>query len=533
MRRPTFFLIFDTDGEGNRTVSVRWGRLALTVLGLGAVTWTSGALAVWLFVARFRDFPEAKFADILFPQRWPAYRASQGDHYIAQADGFVARNDYLSAFAKLRAGVAKSPRNAHGRILLAQFYLASRRPDLAQDVLLAGLPYLQRDRAYLRDLFRFLLDFKEDAKLQAVTDDLLRSPAGTAEDRRLVAYFAATVAFFRGNYDQAEDLIATHRLSETTDGVILQARLDWERGYPDIAVVRLQSHLQHAPDAESIYVQLGQFYRERGDLAALEKNAVQRLALNPLSHAPRLEFLYLHDQRRHSARLGQEIETYLRNFSREPAALLALAEFAANTGRPALATRVNDLARAFNPPIEGPALMVAEAHIVAREYRTALNLIATYTRASPEWAKQFTAVLNGLQTVALHGLGQPDEARLFLDHLLAQPDLRADNLIAVSNRLAAIGVRDQARVLLARAFAADPLNQAALTQLVRLELADRDVDLLPGHLRALMKMRKPSRDVLQAAAAHLGSDLNLFLAPQIELLAALKTALARPPAQKI
>ena len=177
--------------------------------------------------------------------------------------------------------------------------------------------------------------------------------------------------------------------------------------------------------------------------------------------------------------------------------------------------------------------MVAEAHIVAHEYQTALNLIAGYTRATPEWAKQFTAVLNGLQTVALYGLGKPDEARLFLEHLLGQDDLRAENLIAVSNRLAAIGVRDQARVLLARACATDPLNQAALTQLVRLETADNVTEALPGHLRQFMKMRKPSHEVLQAAYDRLGSDLNLFLAPQVELLAALKTALASPAAQKI
>ena len=532
MNWPTIIEI-TSDELGARKVTVRWSRLAMVLLGLGSITWLFGALAVWLFVSKFHDFPEVKFTDLVLPSRWANYRATQGDHYIAQAEQFVAKNDYISAFTKLRAGVAKSPGNSHGRILLAQFYTANRRPDLAQDILLGGIARLQHDPVYLRDVLRFLLDFKEDAKLLAVARELLRSDTISTEEKRPVAFFAASAAFFRGNYDQAEDLIATHRLIETTDGVLLQARLDWERGFPDIAILRLQSHLQHAPDNESVYVQLGQFYRERGNPAALEKNAVQRLALNPLSHAPRLEFLYLYDQQHQAAHLDQEIESYFRNFSREPAALLALAEFAANTGRPALARRVNNLARTLNPPVEGPALMVAEAHIVAHEYQIALNLIADYTRASPEWAKQFTAVLNGLQTVALYGLGKPDEARLFLEHLLGQDDLRAENLIAVSNRLAAIGVRDQARVLLARASATDPLNQAALTQLVRLETADNVTEALPGHLRQFMKMRKPTHEVLQAAYDRLGSDLNLFLAPQVELLAALKTALASPAAQKI
>ncbi len=532
MNWPTIVEITSND-LGERKVVVRWRRLALVCLGISVFAWMTGAIAVWLFVVELRDFPEAKFADIALPFRWSHYRAAQGDHYIAEAERYITKNDYISGFSKLRTGVAMSPGNSPGRILLAQFYVANRRPDLAQNVLLDGIPFLQRNREYLREVLRFLLDHKEDAKVLAVARELLRSDALSAEDKRLVAFFAASAAFFRGNYDQAEDLIANHRLIEVTDGVLLQARLDWERGYPDFAILRLQSHLKHAPDDEPVYVQLGQFYRERGDLAALEKNAVLRLALNPLAHAPRLEFLYLYDQQHWTARLDQEIESYLRNFSGEPAALLALADFAANTGRPPLARRINDLARATAQSTKGTALMVAEAYIVVHEYQTALNLIADYTRTSPEWAKQFVPVFNGLQTVALYGLGKPDEARLFLEHLLAQPNLRAENLIAVSNRLAAIGVRDQARVLLARAWETDPLNQAALTQLVRLETADNAVEALPGHLRPLMKMRKPSHEVLQAAYDCLGGDLNLFLAPQVELLAALKVSLAGPAPQKI
>ncbi len=529
-----FFNIIEVTFENDqRSVHVAWRRLILVVLGLSLVLWISVAAATWIFVTRFRDFPAAKFTDIVLPTRWSEYRRAQGDHYIDQAEKFVAKADYLSAFTKLRLGVAKSPANARGRILLAQFYTANRRPDLSEDILLKGLPLLPGDQNYLRNVLSFLLEYHEDAKLSALARELLRSDTLKADEKRLVAFFAASAAYFRGYYDQAEDLVSHYRLIEITEGVLLQARLDWERGYRDIALVRLQAHLEHAPDDESVYVQLGQFYREQGNLRALEKISVQRLALNPLSHLPRLEFLYLYDQQHQTARLDQEIASYFRNFSREPAALILLAEFAANTGRPALAHQVYDRIQAGPQPPEGPALMVAEAHIVAREYQTALDLIAAYSRSSPEWSKQFASVLNGLQAVALYGLHRSDEAGLFLQHLLAQPNLRAENLVAVSNRLAAIGARDQARLLLARAVAADELNQAALTQLVRLETADDALDALPAHLRMLLKMRKPSREILQAARDKLGRDLNLFLVPQAELLTAIKAALAPPVPQKI
>ena len=529
-----FFSLIKVSYENEqRTIRVDWRRLVMGTFYLSVVLWLAVSLVTWIFVSRFRDFPEAKFTDILLPSRWSDYRHAQGDHYIAQAEKFIAQSDYLSAFTKLRLGVAKAPTNPRGRVLLAQFYTANRRPDLAEDILLQGLPLLPGNQGYLRNVLNFLLEYHEDAKLSALARELLRSDTLSADAKRIVAFFAASAAYFRGYYDQAEDLISHYRLIENTDGVLLQSRLDWERGYREFALLRLQSHLEHAPDDESVYVQLGQFFREQGNHRDLEKIAVQRLALNPLSHLPRLEFLYLYDQQQLIARLNQEIASYLRNFSRDPAALILLAEFAANTGRPALAHQVFDNIQAGLHTPEGPALMVAEAHIVAHEYQTALDLLTAYSRNSPTWAKQFASVFNGLQAVALYGLHRPDEAGLFLQHLLTQENSRAENLVAVSNRLVAIGAREQARMLLARAVAADELNQAALTQLVRLETEDDDMSPLPAHLRILLKMRKPSREVLQAALGKLGSDLNIFLVPQAELLSALKTALAPPVAQKI
>src|SRR5262249_36845038 len=163
--------------------------------------------------------------------------------------------------------------------------------------------------------------------------------------------------------------------------------------------------------------------------------------------------------------------------------------------------------------------MVAEAHIVAGEYQPALDLIAGYARDYPEWTRQFAPVFSGLQAVALCGLGKRDEARLHLDHLLPQKNLRADNLVAVSNRLAALGAGDLALSALGRAVEADPLNQAALTSLIRAELDAGALAGLPAHLGRFVHTRQPSRELLSRAYATLGSDRYLLLPAQKELLA--------------
>ena len=120
--------------------------------------------------------------------------------------------------------------------------------------------------------------------------------------------------------------------------------------------------------------------------------------------------------------------------------------------------------------------------------------------------------------------------RLHLDRLLARKNLRAENLVAVSQRLAALGARDLARAVLGRAVEADPRNEAALSRLLRLELDTGDPAALLENLDRFLRTRQPSREILSRAYAALGSDRCLFLPAQAGQLAALQTALsARRP----
>lgn len=518
------FVTTAAPGGPHPVSGIRWRRwLALTLVSAAGL-WVLLTLSAWLFVKYQRDFPEVKYVDLLWPGRWPQYRVNQGNHYIAQSETLLQQGEYLPAVQKLRIGVSKSPANSSGRTLLARVYLAYRRPDLARDVLIDGLTYLPDNTAYVQSTLSFLLEFQEDAKLLEITHRMLAAPAIPAT-QPLLATFAATAAYYRGNYDEAEDLLARYHLADTADGVLLQARIAWERGYPELALLHLKEHLAAHPQHDAALALLAGYYQALGRTSEWESTLVERVTGDPLAPAPRVAYLQLHHRRNDPARLEQETATFLQQFGREPAALLLLADFAANTGQPALARRVQQ-ALAPHPENAGAAaLMVAEAHIVAGEFKTALDLIAGSTRAYPEWATQFAPVLNGLQAVALSGLGRMDEARLSLDHLITQKNLRADNLVAVASRLSTLGARELALSALGRAAEADPLNQAALANLIRLELDTGAVADLPAHLGQFLHTRQPSREILSRARAALGSDRLLLLPAQKPLLADLQTAL--------
>lgn len=508
-------------------MSFHWKRLGLLLVALFAGLWLASTFSAWLFVKYHHGFLEVRYVDLLWPGRWPHYRTSEGNYYIAQAEVLLQKGETTPALHRLRTGIGKAPANTKGRTMLARLYLAYRRPDLARELLLDGLRHAPTDPAYLQTTLSFLLEFQEDARLLEVTSRLLAAPAATnAACRPLAATYAATAAYYHGNYDQAEDLINQHHLRDSVDGAILLARLEWERGYPELALLSMNELLSRYPDHDNARVLLAGYYRSLGRISEWESAIVQRLVSDPLAAAPRIAYLYLHHQRGDHARLERETGSYLSQFQHDATALLLLADFAANTGRPALARQVQEVFSSRNENNGAPALLVAEAHLVAGEYQAALDLISVYTRQYPEWTSQFSSVFNGLQAVALYGLGKNDEARLYLDHLLTQKNLRADNLVAVSNRLAALGARDLSLSTLQRAVEADPLNQAALAGLIRLELDTGPLAALPAHLDRFMHTRKPSREILSRAYETLGSDRHLFLPGQNALLASLRTALA-------
>jgi tetratricopeptide (TPR) repeat protein len=484
------------------------------VVFLGFGSWFGLAGASFLFVKYRRDFPEVKFEHILlYPFKKNEFRVARGDFLISRAKVDLEKQRYREAFYGLRVGSGLSPGNRDGRMLLSQFFIVQQRPDLAQKMLVDGLGPNRADEEYLQALFGFLLQRQEDSEVLRIANELLREmehlPA-PVERVRLVATARATAEFFRGNYDAAEDTVKKYRLQETPDGQILALRIEWDRGERDTALARLQSLTEQIPENEQVYAQYAAYLRETGRDDELRRLCVLRQLSYPDRPRARIDLLYLYDKGKDETNVQVGVEELFRDFPKTPEVMLALADFAANTGRPALARRVYDYCKANNLPWEGPALMTVEAHVVAKEYNEALEACRQMMKDNPEWGKRFFSVFNGLQAIANYGLGDIEAAQLFLSNFLNQAGVRAENLVAVSNRLMSVGAKDQARQVLAQAVRTDPLNQTALVGLIKLDLELGQADTIAASLRALITMRKPPRDLLNNAYTRLASDRFLF-----------------------
>ena len=512
--------------DGQPIFVIRWRRIFFAAVALVVFSWLAGATAVWGYLRFSRGVVRASWTDTAWPGQWRQLRIAIGEHYLAEALAAVERKEFDLALHYYRTGLARAPGSAEGRLGLARLYVGYGRPDLAKQLLADNLAYFSRQTEYLRTSLDFLLQFQFDAELAQACEDLLQRDLARPE-RRLVTLFAATLAFHRGNYDRTEALLRREGLEDAAEGALLLARADLERGYAQLALLRLQDLIQRNLASDATYVLLAQARRQLGQLAELERNATLRLANAPLSHAPRLDFLFLHHEQRDEPALAREVSSYLQHFASDQNALLALADFAAQTGRPDLTREVQRAFAARNWPADTLTLLLAEGQIAAQRYADGLATLENAARIDPESAKRLSTVHDSLRAVALFGLNRPDEARLHLDHLLAQPNLRAENLRVVAQRLVALGRPAAARAVLLRATELDPLNQLSLTELVRLDATGRHFESLPTHARRLMAMRKPSRDVLSLAARAWSSDLNLLHPEQTKLLHELRQSTDR------
>lgn len=516
-----------TRTQGIRQVRLDWPRAFKFVSVFFLLGWISLTSAGFLWIKYGRGVRAAAYLDVLLlPIRWKQLQQVRGEFYIDQGLLALERKDYGAAYHLFKSGLVRAPTHLEGRKLLAQFFLAAGRSNLAQQTLVDGLAWHANNPDYLNIVFSFLFQFQQDQEALTLTQQLLKS---TALPKSIIALLVETEAyayFLRGNYDQAEALLQRHQRNESFHGRLLLARIDWERGYRELALFSLRNQFAANPNNPIIYQQLITYLREAGEFDEARRLSLLQELAAPNDPNPRIYQLYAYDQCHEPAEVEKQVEAIFADFPADSTVLLSLGDFAANTGRPDLARRIYEHCKSHNLPWEGPALMIVEAHLVAGQYQDGLEATRALLKENPEWAKRHYAIFNGLQAIAHYALGDNEAAQLFITNFLGQANMNANNLIAVARRLTTLNALPQAHQVLERAIAVDPLNQAALTSLIELDLRLGNTDLLPRNVAKLLAMRKPSQKVLHEAYTALGSDLLLFSPERNAVLESLESVLS-------
>ncbi len=520
------FPIFIHRGADGVQVIVYWSRLLVTLAVFSLVSLAVLPLAAWAYVYYYKGVTTVNYLHLALPWRWDEYRVIRGAHYIEGAKELLASSQWRGAYLNLRVGLQKDPANREGRLMLAQFYGMLRRFEIAEETLVEGLAYHRDDGAYLQAMMQFLLRLQSDARVIAVAESLREAPDVSDAVKRSAAYYAAVAHVYRGRYDTAEALIETNQLATTREGRMLLARIDWECGYPELALLKLRQLRATRPSDDEVAGMEAGYLREAGRFDEARRLNLLRQIASPRAAEPRIELLRLLAEMGDKPAADREVGDLWRDFSGDAATLYSLAEYAANRGDTALVRRVYDHCRANDLPWDVPALLTVESCIVAGRYQDGLDLARELLRENPEWSRRHYALFNGLQAIALHGLGDRQAAKLFVRNFLGQADVRSEQLASVSRRLVAVGAADDAREMLARAVQDDPLNQAALSQLIALDLDAGRIEALPAAVKKIVTMRRPSPELLARAQRELARDRWLFVEGRTSALQALRDALA-------
>ena len=488
-----------TDSYGSPRLVVFWRRLFLALFALLAFLWCAGAGAMYLFFRLRHNFKEASYLNLVLPSRWPQHREALGRHYIKLAYDMVKNREFNEAYYYFAAGLARVPGDMAARRELATLNYVIGLPHVAVNMMVDGLEYSRDNLDYLKFTFNLLFEFQDDRRALEQTVKYLPKTRDEVRTHQYLALQAATALFNRGNYDRAEQMLAAWTLERSAEGQVLLARCDWERGYPELALVRLRTARDHFPDKDVIPLELIKLYRSQNDYDSLLNEAVLRYLVDPVSPGPRIDLLYARHYKGDQARLSRELESYLVDFARDARALLQLGYFANDTADLPLAQRIYDNAVREKMPVNPFALILIQVQAANGKFKEAFALCEATKAASTESNELFSAQLSGLRALACYGAGNPNDGDLYLKAFLAKNYLRANDAMILAHRFEEIGAPRQARQILETAVRYDPRNQNALTALIRFDTASGNLVGIEAHLPRLLAMRKPSRTILLEA----------------------------------
>lgn len=503
-----------------------WRRVAAAAALLALAGWLALTGAAWTFLKYKRGYAEASYLDLaLYPWRSAHFRSGLARHYLARGHEAIAQRNYRDGYAYLMAGLNRVPNDLAARQTVAAMQVRYGFVHRALKTLEDGLPY-QPDLAYLKQFLGLLLENREDDRLVATARRLLPAAPDRVLTHQFIALEMATAHFERGRYDETEQVIAAWGLENSAEGQILLAKCDWERGSPERAVQRLEAQVARFPKRDDVYLTLVRFHRELGDNDAARRYALLRFFNDRRGPGPRIDLMQCYHATDDRAAEAREIETYLRDFAPIPAALNLLGWFALDTRQRPLLERAHTLARDQGFPLDVLNFARLQLEIVDRNYATALELADAALRETNENREDLPALVGGLRALALIGSGNMEAARPLLHAFLAQSRLRPGDALFIARYLRRLGATEEARQVLDRVCTLDPLNQATLAELVRVDTDTGNRAGLAENLPKLLRTRKPERAVLEEALLKLDQPGHAAL--RTEVRAALARASGTP-----
>ena len=501
--------------DGTPYVHFSWGKISILFVALIAFAWLSLASLLFVYFKYGKDFDTVKFVNMLFlPIKYSEHKIEMGDRHIERGLDAIKENNYTDGIRLLRLGLVRSPGNLEGLVALAQIYeFGLKRKDIAIEMYLDGFKHGGiNSNEFCMSALKALLTNKMDNEIMSIAYEHLpkRFEKGDNQNFQTLAFAAATSSFYRGNFDKTEDYINGFLLNESIDGIILSAKVSWDRGNKLSAIKKLESSLYKYPNSDELYKQLSFFYREIDNFDSARRYAQLRNIKSPSNPDPVIELIYLYDKYGIEEKVVEYSKQIIKNFSDSESAIYQLANFAASTGKINISQFCYELALEKDYALENFALTLIEAHLASKDFEGAVNFSEELLQENPKWLKAQWPIFSSLRALAFYGLNRPDLGDIYLEEFINEPKINTGTLVAVAKSFTTNKMYQQAQRILDLAYTKDENNQRVLNNLIKVNLELGMTQDLGNQIRKLLQTRRPDKELLKEAYNRLGSDLFIF-----------------------
>ncbi len=504
----------DMAPNGVWKIRVVWSKVFIFLAAISVALWILFTIFVMVFFKYVREYDEMTLAKaVQFPFARKEFRTNMGDWNIEQAETYIKEHKWREAYISLSTGVARSPANIKGVIMLSEFYISGffKRPDLAIKAMESSLLFAMNDTQFIRLYMRTLIDQSEDRRLVTVVEKLLSNPE--LKNKEVIAYLAMSISSIyamHGNFEQSKKYLLKYNLDKTLPGILRLSKNEWEMGNRDEAVKIIADNFNYADNKEPFYALLVSYYTAMGDIEKARQYSMLRSIENPFSIEQRLEYINLQKKSGDTKSVDQTVESIFSHHSSDNASMLALGSFAADNGNIKLMRRIYDIAITNNFPVGPYCLLLLETMITNNDYKEAVNFSETILKEKPVWMLRYEDVLACLRAISYYATGNVNMADILLNDVLNRNTATPRILVATARRLDLLGDSAYARKLLEKAVDKFPKHQLALTRLIQLDIKQGNSTNLDKNIVKLLSMRRPPRELVVNARKRLASDRFIF-----------------------
>jgi tetratricopeptide (TPR) repeat protein len=475
------------------------GALVLFLLG--------ASVSLFLFVKYRKGYEAIAFTDVAFPWNWDDLRPKWGDYFIEKGIEHRNKGEWDKAFYFIRVGVSKAPANLEGRLALADLLFQANDVIQAVRVLESGLSHARQNSDFWEKMISFLQYYQADQEIirilkQGLAEELVPETLQESAESAL-----AKAYYHQARFTEALEITKT---SNIISNQIIRCQIYWDQGLESLAIQNLESLNNMFPNQREVVPLLTSYYQKSGDVEQATQLARFTYLNNPYSVGASVNYFRILGKK-----ALEEIERFLERvpeiYENEDA-LFVMANYLAEAGDYQMLESL--LQKASQDFQQSP--MVWFLQIEAQVNGGAFDAAVAKLEKPPESVNPLIPLhrilLQGLSLTAYYAKGENDRGNNALQQLFASGHIRPATLLRLSAKLLEINRPQEAGRILQFLLKQNPGNQAALADLIRVDLRMNRTTPALAQSKLMIENKTMPYALKRELITYLASDSQIYQA---------------------